>query len=154
MRKLTHAQTTFPDTVYGAATTQTRMQSETADNILWSRYAAPSETESFDSIASAALARIEWREERVASPLRAVVEHAAALEDATAERRSRLLIVAGRSRRLAVENHHAELRALMEEHGGVAQEVKKTVGDVAAAFIVTGSKASIVVLQAANVSTD
>ncbi len=66
------------------------------------------------------------------------------------------MIVTGRSRRLAVENHHVELKALIDQHrdGGVMQEVKKTVGDVASSFIVTGSKASIVVLQAANVSTD
>jgi threonine aldolase len=55
---------------------------------------------------------------------------------------------------LAAENHHAELKQLINEHGGVASEVKKTVGDVASAFIVTGSQASIVVLQAANVPTD
>ena len=46
----------------------------------------------------------------------------------------------------------SELKELIEEHGGIAHEVKKTVGDVAAAFIVTGSKASIVVLQAAAVT--
>ena len=130
------------------------MQSETADNILWQRYSLPSETEPLDSIASAALDRIEWREVSTPTPLRAVVEHAAQLEDATGERKSRLTVVVGRSRRLAVENHHAELKGLMDEHGGVASEVKKTVGDVAAAFIVTGSKASIVVMQAANVALD
>lgn len=144
----------FPDTVYGHATTQTRLQSETADNVIWQRYAAPSDAQSFDSVAGAALARVEWQEVSTPNPLRAVVDRAAALDDSTAERRSRLLIVAGRSRRLAVENHHAELKGLMEEHGGIASEVKKTVGDVAAAFIVTGSKASIVVLQAANASLD
>ncbi|GJE91672.1 sodium/hydrogen exchanger family-domain-containing protein [Phanerochaete sordida] len=146
--------TGFPDTVYGNATTQTRMQSETADNVIWKRYAAPSGMESFDSIASAALPRIEWHEVSTPNPLRAVVERANELDELTAERRSRLLIVAGRSRRLAVENHHAELKDLMEQHGGLASEVKKTVGDVAAAFIVTGSKASIVVLQAANAGLD
>ena len=128
------------------------MQSETADNITWSRYSSPSETDSIGSVAREALSRIEFEEISSANPLRSVVEHAAMLEDATADRRSRLMVVAGRSRRLAVENHHAELKELIEEHGGIAHEVKKTVGDVAAAFIVTGSKASIVVLQAAAVT--
>ena len=130
------------------------MQSETADNIIWTRYSLSSETDSLDSITQDALSRIEWQEIMTPTPLRSVLEHATTLENSTAERRSRLMIVAGRSRRLAVENHHAELKELMEEHGGAAQEVKKTVGDVAAAFIVTGSKASIVVMQAANVPTD
>ncbi|EKM52040.1 uncharacterized protein PHACADRAFT_187402 [Phanerochaete carnosa HHB-10118-sp] len=144
----------IPDTVYGHATTQTRLQSETADNIVWQRYAAPSGTESLDSVVIAALARIEWHEVETHSPLRAVVDRAAALEDGTSKRRSRLLAVAGRSRRLAAENHHVELKGLMDEHGGIATEVKKTVGDVAAAFIVTGSKTSIVVLQAADAGVD
>ncbi|KIP06857.1 hypothetical protein PHLGIDRAFT_106504 [Phlebiopsis gigantea 11061_1 CR5-6] len=146
--------TAFPDTVYGAATTQTRMQSETADNILWQRYSAPSETDSLDGIAAAALERIEWREVSTPTLLRAVVEYATQLEDATGERKSRLTVVAGRSRRLAVENHHAELKSLMDEHGGVASEVKKTVGDVAAALIVSGNKTSIVVMQAASITLD
>ncbi|PSR72300.1 hypothetical protein PHLCEN_2v11892 [Hermanssonia centrifuga] len=152
----TVASRAFPDTVYGNATTQTRMQSETADNIIWLRYASPSSTESFDSVASSALSRIEWKETSTPTPLHSLVEQAAVLEDSTSERRSRLMIVTGRSRRLAVENHHVELKALIDQHrdGGVMQEVKKTVGDVASSFIVTGSKASIVVLQAANVSTD
>lgn len=64
------------------------------------------------------------------------------------------MIIAGRSRRLAAENHHAELKGLIEEYGSVASEVKKTVGDVASAFISTRSEASVVVLQAANASVD
>ena len=144
----------FPDTVYGHATTQTRLQSETADGIVWQRFAYSSETENLDSVASAALTRIEWKEVVTPNPLRAVVDRAAQLEDCTADRRSRLLIVAGRSRRLAAGNRHAELKGLVEEHGEIASEVKKTVGDVAAAFIVTGCKASIIVFQAANVSAD
>jgi len=68
--------------------------------------------------------------------------------------RSRLLIVAGRSRRLAVENHQQELKDLMEEYGNVGNEVKRTVGDVAAAFVVARCKAGIVVIQTANIPMD
>ena len=125
------------------------MQSETADNVIWKRYAAPDGMESFDSIASAALPRIEWQEVSTPNPLRAVVDHANALEERTAERRSRLLVVAGRSRRLAVENHHAELKTITEEYGGVGGEVKRTVGDVTTALVVSGCQANVIVFQAA-----
>ncbi|KAI0687851.1 Sodium/hydrogen exchanger family-domain-containing protein [Cytidiella melzeri] len=152
---LTVTSTAFPDTQYGHATTQTRLQSETADNIIWQRYSAPlSDVASFDSTTHDALSRIEWQTIRSATPLRAAVQSAKSLEDSTAERRSRLLIIAGRSRRLAAEDHHAELKQLIDEHGGVASEVKKTVGDVASAFIVTGSEASVVVMQASKASVE
>ena len=128
------------------------MQSQTADNILWSRHFAPTETE--DSGTVSALSRIEWHEVSTPTPLHSVIEHAAVLEEATSERKSRLMIIAGRSRRLAVENHHIELKALIDQHGGIASEVKKTVGDIATAFIVARSKASIVVMQAANVHAE
>ncbi len=84
------------------------------------------------------------------TPLRSVIEYGNALETATGERRSRLMAVVGRSRRLAVENHAMELKELMDAHNGVSSEVRKTIGDVAAVFVATSSKASIVVLQAAN----
>jgi hypothetical protein len=62
----------------------------------------------------------------------------------------KLFVVTGRSRRLAVENHQQELRELMEEHGRVGAEVRKTVGDVATAFVVAGVGSGVVVLQAAG----
>lgn len=62
---------------------------------------------------------------------------------------TRLLVVTGRSRRLAVENHSTELKELMAEYGGVGSEVKKTIGDVATAFVVAGCGTGVVVLQAA-----
>ncbi|OBZ68862.1 K(+)/H(+) antiporter 1 [Grifola frondosa] len=139
--------TGFPDTVYGNATTQTRLQSETADNIAWARYTSHVH-------ASAALSRIEFAELPTPTPLHAVIERAASMVAATAENRSRLLVIAGRSRRLAAENHHTELKQLMEKYGGMGGEVKKTVGDVTAALVVSGCEASVVVLQAANVSID
>lgn len=142
--------TAFPDTVYGHPTTQTRMQSETADNVVWTRYASHNLVEG--NSLSSALSRVEFSELPTQTPLHTVVEYASNVVDAASERRERSLIMMGRSRRLAAENHHVELRQLMEEYSGVGSEVKKTVGDVATALIVTGCKASIVVLQAANVS--
>lgn len=143
--------TAFPDTVYGAQTTQTRLQSETADNVIWSRYAS---REPDDTQLSAALARIEFSEVRTPAPLHTVVEQSTNIAESASEHRARPMVIVGRSRRLAVENHHPELKQLMEQHSAFGSEVRKTVGDVAAALMATGCKASIVVLQAANVSQD
>ena len=61
-----------------------------------------------------------------------------------------LMIVVGRSRRLAVEDHHDDLKELMEEHGQVRSEIKKTIGDVASALMLSGCNAGVVVVQAAE----
>ena len=43
--------TAFPDTVYGPPTSQTRLQSETADSVAWERYASPAaRTEAQDAL--------------------------------------------------------------------------------------------------------
>ena len=83
------------------------------------------------------------------APLHYLIERALQLAESAADERSRLLVLAGRSRRLAVENHHAELKGVMEEHGGVGNEVKRTVGDVTTALVVSGCQASMIVFQAA-----
>lgn len=62
----------------------------------------------------------------------------------------RVLTVTGRSRRLAAENHSQEMKTLIEEHGQVPSEVRKTMGDVASAFIMTGSSSGVMILQAAS----
>ena len=49
-----------------------------------------------------------------------------------------------------MENHHKELKELMEEYGNIGSEVKKTVGDVATAFVLSGCAAGLVVMQAVN----
>lgn len=136
----------FPDTVYAHATTQTRLQSETADNIAWSRYTrAEART---DPALAPALSRMEFSDVGTPAPLRHVIKQALDMSESAAGVRGRLLILAGRSRRLAVENHHAELKSVMEEHGGIANEVKRTVGDVATALVVSGCQASVMVFQA------
>jgi hypothetical protein len=69
---------------------------------------------------------------------------------AAIKKRARLLVVTGRSRRLAVESHAAELKTLMEKYGSTsaASEVRKTIGDVATAFVAARSYAGLIVLQA------
>lgn len=141
----------FPDTVYANATTQTRLQSETADNIAWSRYTHTSV--SADPTLAPALSRMDFSDVGTPEPLRYTIKQALGMSRSVVDERGRLLILAGRSRRLAVENHHAELKSVMEEHGGLANEVKRTVGDVATALVVSGCQASLIVFQA-SVSAD
>ena len=140
----------FPDTVYGNASTQTRMQSETADNIAWARYAHP---EAVDPSLVPALSRMSFSEVATTEPLHHIVKEALTMSR-TANEKSRLLVLTGRSRRLAVEDHSAELKRVMEEYGGMANEVKRTIGDVAASLVVSGCQASIVVFQAAVVGAE
>ncbi|KAL1950506.1 hypothetical protein VTO73DRAFT_5630 [Trametes versicolor] len=146
-----HHNTMFPDTVYANATTQTRLQSETADNIAWSRYTHASA--SADPALAPALSRMDFSDVGTPEPLRYTIKQALGMSRSVVDERGRLLILAGRSRRLAVENHHAELKSVMEEHGGLANEVKRTVGDVATALVVSGCQASLIVFQA-SVSAD
>lgn len=60
-----------------------------------------------------------------------------------------LLVVAGRSRRMAIESHARELKQLTSErNASLPSDVAKTFGDVASAFVVAGSSASLIVTQA------
>jgi hypothetical protein len=49
---------------------------------------------------------------------------------------------------LAAENHREEAKEIMEVYGSVNTEVRKTIGDVAAAVAVAGCVAGLVVVQA------
>lgn len=92
---------------------------------------------------------MEFSEVSSPAPLHYLIERALHLSEVSAGEGSRLLILAGRSRRLAVENHLVELKTVLEEHGGVGSEVKRTVGDVTTALVVSGCQASMIVFQAA-----
>ena len=219
----------MPDTFYGQTETETRLQSDTADNIAWVKYsqeyfrrigndandASSSKTSSAASIHS----RVEFREVATPTLLHAAISEARASHDneraevvdekgvgedikdvktpesefdENAPRKSteggilerakhalkkkthashasqqptmhhlprkhryvnegRLIIVTGRSRRLAVEDHRQELRQVMEEYGeDVGPEVRKTIGNVATAFWAARVGSGIVVVQAAR----
>ncbi|OSD06190.1 hypothetical protein PYCCODRAFT_1450191 [Trametes coccinea BRFM310] len=142
-----HHITLFPDTVYAAPTTQTRLQSETADSIAWARYTRPDA--SADPSLATALTRMVFTEAATATPLQHIIDTARSMSDSAQTGQSRLLVLTGRSRRLAAEDHHNELKSIMQEHGSVASEVRKTVGDVATSLVVSGCETSIVVVQAA-----
>lgn len=133
------------DTYYGYYTTETRMQSETADNIAWAKYASPAATSTFPT--AAARLRMEFKEVASPIPLRAAIGIIGDLQQEKAAEGRRLLVVAGRSRRLAVENHKAELKELVEEYGGVPAEVSKTIGDVGTACVMAKAGTGVIVLQ-------
>ena len=82
-------------------------------------------------------------------PLHTIIQKANDLVESSDNRR--VLVIVGRSRRLAVESHDAELRNMLnvDHPGKIGSEVKKTIGDVASAFSAAGCGAGIVVLQAA-----
>ncbi|KAJ7170478.1 Sodium/hydrogen exchanger family-domain-containing protein [Mycena crocata] len=146
---VTGAAGAFPDTVYGAHTTETRMQSETADNIAWSKYALPI---SDGASTSSAASGVEFRHLASPIPLHAAIREVNLYAESTVGQRRapRILVVVGRSRRLAVENHAGELKELIGEYGSVGTEVRKTMGDVASAFVIAGAGSGIVVVQAAE----
>ena len=139
------------DTIYGQQNTEIRVQSDTADNIAWARYTSSDIKLSHSTLLSSSASRpnIEFKTLLTPQPLSAAIKEATAAT-ALSSPGCKLMIVSGRSRRLAVENHRDELKTLMDEHGHVGAEVRKTVGDVATAFVVAGVGSGIVVVQAAT----
>lgn len=62
-----------------------------------------------------------------------------------------MIVLAGRSRRMAVESLHSEFRGLMTDSGSfISTSVPKTLGDVGAALVATSVDASLLILQAAH----
>ena len=140
--------TGFPDTMYGHATTQTRMQSETADSISWARYTSPTSAEhNLSHPFRDARSRATFERSESPTPLHAVLQRVRLLQHP-------VIVVVGRSRRLAVEDHHAELRALGTEHGAVRADVRKTIGDVGTAFVMAGIDTNLLVMQASGTHAD
>ncbi|KAI9447948.1 cation/H+ exchanger [Lactarius indigo] len=116
----------FPNTVYSQQGTQVRMQSDTADNLLWDRLTSPNS--SFSPAIRTAMLELAGEASQTSRPL---------------------LVVAGRSRRMAVESHQRELHELVSERNtSLESEVAKTFGDVASTFVVGGSNVSLIVTQA------
>ncbi|KAG2101590.1 Sodium/hydrogen exchanger family-domain-containing protein [Suillus discolor] len=136
----------FPDTVYGQANAEMRFQSETANNFLWGRYANSQLPYDAPSSLRAALSRIEFSEFSSPLPLHSAIQFASAHKP--------VLVVVGRSRRLAGEDHTSELQQILKERGSVGQDViRKTIGDPATAFVASGCATAVVVLQASNIDT-
>ncbi|KAG0705818.1 Sodium/hydrogen exchanger family-domain-containing protein [Suillus ampliporus] len=137
----------FPDTFYGQPNTEILCQSETADSILWARYAQSYLSSDTSSSPPAALSRIKFSEHSSPIPLHSAIQKASAHKP--------VLVIVGRSRRLAGEDHTLELQNILEERGHAGQDVvRKTIGDPATAFVAAGCATAVVVLQAANVGAD
>jgi len=141
----------FPDTIYGEQNAETRMQSDTADNVAWARYAPASVSDTKPPHSALSLSsskpQVEFKHLLVPALLHTAIQEASAVALSSPE--YKLVVVTGRSRRLVVENHRPELKTLLNEHGHVGAEVRKTIGDVATAFMVAGVGSSVVVVQAA-----
>jgi hypothetical protein len=139
--------TTGVDTVYGNASTQTRLASDTADNLLWARYTNPSDERNANI--TGALGRITFSTESTPKPLH-VVTDTINNQLSNSHKDKTLIVLAGRSRRLSPESHKTELTTLIAEKGSpITSCVPKTLGDVGAALVATNVTASLLILQAA-----
>ena len=128
-----------------------RLQSDTADTIAWSKYATPPHhtTNPDNPVLQHAIARIHFSDAQTSVPLHAALRHAHTLRETS----PRLLVVAGRSRRLANDHHGEMMRVLETYRPGVGLEgMRKTIGDVGTAMVVGGSASAVVVVQAADVA--
>ncbi|KAG6376893.1 Sodium/hydrogen exchanger family-domain-containing protein [Boletus reticuloceps] len=138
---------TFPDTVYGKPNTAYFLQSDMADDLTWSRFASPTFEKDSHSQLRSALSRIEFTSIPHTLPLHALVQHVKQLREGP----RRVLVVAGRSMRLFRADVVDELKQLMEEQrctGHESDMVRRTIGDVAAAFVLGASVNGVIVVQA------
>jgi hypothetical protein len=141
----------FPDTLYAPPTTQTRMESQTADHLALSRFAAgPGERRTaLPRAVEDALSRVKFEDMVTPTPLRTLVDRA----NEESHGGKKILIVCGRSRRMAVESHHAELRAIMQENAAkgisIGGDISRTIGEIATACLSSSVKANLLVMQAA-----
>lgn len=148
----------FPDTIYPNVTTQTRLTSDTADNICWFKF-APSNTPNAQSpahtpIVQSALMRMEFKNLSSPVPLHILGQTVAVLAEA-----KRTIVIAGRGKRLAVESHQDEMQTILgpqsgAAHAGLGNEMRKTLGDVSTAFVVQGVSAGLLVMQASSEGKD
>jgi hypothetical protein len=139
------------DTVYGNQTTQVRLASSTADDLLWQKYTG-STREKRDPVLEHALSRINFNVQATTKPLHSVTGLVQAAVECNPGKTC--IVLLGRSRRMAVDSHQAELRQIMVEAGGqFSSSVSKTLGDVGAALVAKGIQTSLLVMQAAVTSS-
>ncbi|KAF9445369.1 hypothetical protein P691DRAFT_777613 [Macrolepiota fuliginosa MF-IS2] len=140
---------TFPDTVYGHATTEVRLQSDTADNVIWARYVSPptprseaspsgsplSRTQDRIPLAQSCVPRVTFKEVTSSKPLHDALDEACALQQQCKRKRASgrssrsqtagvgVVIVTGRSRHLAAESHLTELKEIKHEDSTAVDKV-------------------------------
>jgi hypothetical protein len=131
------------DTIYGQSNTQIRLESNTADNLTWEKFTKPN-------------SRVTFHTETTLKPLARAIELAKGeAASRTSSSSKTMIVLAGRSRRMAVESLHSELCGLITDSGSsINATVPKTLGDVGAALVLTHVNASLLVLQAAPNTSD
>lgn len=134
--------------MYGAHNTETRLASTTADNLAWDRYTRGISAHSPEVLS--ALSRITFTKQEVFQPLHTALDM---LSSEITQAAGTVIVVTGRSRRLAAENYAPELAKIVAEKGFHAgSSVSKTLGNVGAAVVADGSAASLLVVQATTSS--
>jgi len=134
------------DTLYPQQTTQTRLASDTADNICWERHS---------TTATPAGSRISFETVSSTKPVHKIIELASQMtidnrSTANGPKKS-LIVFAGRSRRMAVENFHADLREVLTEYGAqMSSSVPRTLGDIGAALVAANVNANLLIVQAGH----
>ena len=119
-----------------------RLESDTADNLTWQQFAKPTTPNS----------RMTLLTETTLTPLGRAIEliKAEATLRSSRSNNKTMIVLAGRSRRMAVESLHSELSGLMNDSGSsISTSVPRTLGDMGAALVLTNVNASLLVLQAA-----
>lgn len=115
------------------------MTSQTADHILWSRVTAAG--------ASPSITFVDITSPR---PLEAAVEYVQSEPLLSAASSKPIVVAVGRARRLAVESHASELRDIAtHSRAQNMSALRKTVGDVASAFIIASPHPLLVVQASA-----
>jgi hypothetical protein len=146
------------DTIYPGADTQHKLDSDTADNLALARYfraAMMEETEEAHAVPAHVSNRVSYEAVDTRTPL---VDSLTALAALRARHHS-VLVITGRSRRFA-PTHKSELAQYLKEKAvggsgvsslGIAgsSDVRKTLGDIGSALVVSGDADSILIIQTA-----
>ena len=128
------------------------MNSHTADHVLWSQVTSPeSSCIIFGQIQSPRplSAALEYLSSEVIQRQLTLSSHAGS----KAAPSKGLIVATGRARRMAVESHEVELREISSKSRAQSTgELRKTVGDVASAFIIS-TPHQLLVFQALSQSS-
>ncbi|KIO05264.1 hypothetical protein M404DRAFT_15334 [Pisolithus tinctorius Marx 270] len=138
------------DSIYPYQNTESRLQSDTADSVLWARYAGL-EKYTVGTHLQAALSRITFEELTTPVPLQSLIQRVHEFREV----HRRVLVVTGRSRSrttMSGVTRFEEVKTVAEKYGcasgGNFELVRKTVGDVGCALLVSGAPNAMVVVQA------
>ncbi|KAF8755947.1 Sodium/hydrogen exchanger family [Rhizoctonia solani] len=116
-----------PDTVYPQNTTQHRLQSEAADNLLWTQMTSSSAVQS--PVVQNTRSRVTFVEDESPVPLAGILQRCKFEHTTATSNNKALLVVVGRGRRMA-ELYTDELRGLVASSNAsatIGSEVRRTV---------------------------